>query len=77
MGQVSMGSRVRVRTAGGRLLDRRACSTVEGGSTFDVVRVCTEEEWEDALRNNREPIGVPWPADALEVIYEGPEPRSA
>jgi hypothetical protein len=35
------------------------------GEDFAVVWVCREEEWTAAQREGREPVGIPWPADAV------------
>lgn len=44
-------------------LPRRALGGVVNGASFLIVWVCREEEWDAAMREGREPEGVPWPAD--------------
>lgn len=61
--ELRIGARVRVRSATGGYLDRRACSQVEPGHLFPVVWVCREEEWVDAEKEGRTPGSVPWPAE--------------
>jgi hypothetical protein len=67
---IKPGSRVVVRAADGELLTRRALTAVEMGSTFEVVWVCKDAEWEVATAEGREPEGMPWPADAVELTGE-------
>jgi len=67
---IEPGSRVIVRAADGERLTRRALTAVEMGSTFEVVWVCKDEEWEAATAEGREPEGMPWPADAVERAGE-------
>jgi hypothetical protein len=64
---ISPGDKVRVRTAFGRLLDRRAV-TAPYMSDFLVVRVCAEEEWEAARVGGREPESTPWPAEDVTPV---------
>jgi hypothetical protein len=61
--EVKRGEHVVVRDAVGTLLPRRALSPVQPGGDFLVVWVCRDEEWEAAQREDREPEGVPWPAE--------------
>lgn len=49
--------------AEGEELPRRALSGPVNGANFEVVWVCREEEWHAALREGREPDGVPWPVE--------------
>jgi hypothetical protein len=65
MPAISPGSKVKVATADGELLPRRATTSIEQGSTFEVVWVCKEAEWKAALAEQREPRAIPWPADAV------------
>lgn len=66
MTEFSRGMAVLARDARGRLLPRRALTPVQRGGDFLVVWVCREEEWEAAEREDREPEGVPWPADDVQ-----------
>jgi hypothetical protein len=65
--QIERGNQVRVRDASGSLLERRAITGVEMGVDFEVVWVCREEEWELAGVEEREPEGVPWPAEDVQL----------
>jgi hypothetical protein len=61
------GQKVKVKNAFGETLDRRALSGVEEGHRFEVVWVCTEEDWAMGMDKDQ---GVPWPADAVEEVQE-------
>jgi hypothetical protein len=67
---IQPGTEVVVRTADGESLLRRATSGVEWGSTFEVVWVCKQEEWEAASAEGRYPDAMPWPADAVTLHRE-------
>lgn len=62
MPSIERGDRVKVETAFGDTVVMRAVTGVTRGYDFPVVSVCREEEWEAALREGREPDGVPCPA---------------
>lgn len=70
MTAIEPGTRVYVRDAEGQLLPRRAITGVEPGSTFEVVWVCKDEEWEAAVASNREAEGMPWPAQDVQLSPE-------
>jgi hypothetical protein len=63
--EIEYGSRVIARSADDQDLDKRALTGVVMGEDFPVIWVCREEEWSAAAREGREPVGVPWPADAV------------
>ncbi len=68
MKAIQPGDNVVVRAADGELLDRRALSGVEMGSTFEVVWVCKAADW---TADGDWPEGaMPWPADAVELASE-------
>ncbi|HEX9774228.1 MAG TPA: hypothetical protein VGB83_01420 [Actinomycetota bacterium] len=47
---------------------RRALTGIESeGHDFPVVWLCSEEEWQDALREGRDPEGIPWPAEDVSL----------
>ena len=56
------GDRVRVKTAFGNYLPKRAVTDVIKGDLIEVVRLCSEEEWAAAQRDQREPASTPFPA---------------
>lgn len=61
------GRLVWAQDAFGKRLTRRAISDVVEGGDFDVVWVCKEDEWAAALKEERDPVGVPWPAEDVEI----------
>ena len=60
------GERVRVRDSKGRIHERVAISGPVQGQDFIIVWACHPAEWEAALAADREPDGVPWPAEDVE-----------
>ncbi len=62
------GDKVSVRTAFGTTVDKRAVTGVIDGESFQVVRLCSEDEWEQAILEGREPSSSPWPADDVIVL---------
>jgi hypothetical protein len=70
MTAIEPGTRVNVRDADGALLPRIAISSVEAGSTFEVVWVCKEDEWDVARAAGRQPEGMAWPAEHVLVADE-------
>jgi hypothetical protein len=72
MAVIEPGSRVLARSAFDELLERRALTGVQPGHDFPVVWVCSEEEWQDAQAEGREPEGLPWPAEDVRLA-EKPE----
>ena len=72
MAVIEPGSRVLARSAFDELLERRAVTGVQPGHDFPVVWVCSEEEWQAARGVDREPQGLPWPAEDVRLA-ETPE----
>ena len=72
MAVIEPGSRVLARSAFDELLERRAVTGVQPGHDFPVVWVCSEEEWQAARAEDREPQGLPWPAEDVRLA-ETPE----
>ena len=70
---VKAGSPVVTRDGLGRYRDRIALSGVIRGADFLVVWVCRAEERNAALREGREPDGVPWPAEDVWLPADAPE----
>jgi hypothetical protein len=66
---VAPGDLVRVRTAFGGLIEKVAVTGVIAGDSFQVVRLCSDEEWTAARAAGREPRSSPWPAE--DVIPRG------
>lgn len=66
MDSIQPGQHVLARSMSGELLERIAITGVMEGDDFPVVWVCREEEWQAAQAENREPDGLPWPAEDVE-----------
>ena len=64
---ISPGTRVLVRTAFGNQLPRVAVTAPTKGHDFLVVWVCPEEEWTQAVDQDRDPDARPWPAEDVEL----------
>lgn len=65
---VGNGQAVSVKTAFGTYVEKRAVTGVLAGDTFEVVRVCSTDEWNEAEIEGREPITSAWPADDVRVM---------
>jgi len=70
MAEITPGSRVLVRSADNRMVERRAVTGAVDGDDFLVVWVCHEDEWEAARAQNRPPNALPWPAEDVQVAGE-------
>ncbi len=68
MSTIKAGAKVLARSAFDQLLERRAITGVVRGADFPVVWVCSEDEWETATREGREPEGDPWPAEDVKTV---------
>lgn len=64
----SPGELVRVKTAFGTFVEKRAVTGVIRGDAFDVVRVCSPNEWDAAQRERREPSSSPFPAEDVREL---------
>lgn len=64
---ISKGDWVLARDAADEQLERRALTGVVMGQDFEVVWVVRPQEWESAVAEGREPQGVPWPAEDVQV----------
>ena len=64
---IQPGDRVLVDSLLGPLA-KRATTAVVPGTTFPVIWVCREEEWDAAQTEGREPDAVPWPAEDVRRI---------
>jgi hypothetical protein len=65
MAIIKRGAEIKVRDAKSQLLVRVALTSVIDGRDFPVVWVCDHEEWKAAQDEQREPVGIPWPANAV------------
>lgn len=54
---------MRVRTAFGNEVVKRALSGIDSGGRFAIVMVCSESEWNSSSDEKRTPVGTPWPSD--------------
>ena len=70
MSEVQRGDRVLAASADGITRQLRATSGVIAGGDFAVVWVCTENEWAAAQAEDRDPEGIPWPADDIKVAED-------
>lgn len=68
--KINPGDLVVARSAFGERLDRRALTGRVDGKEFAVVWVCREDEWAAAQLEGREPEGVPWPAEDVELVAQ-------
>lgn len=64
---IEPGVLVEATTASGEVVRMRAIGAPTQGRDFPVVWVCTEDEYEQALTMAREPDGLPWPLEAVQV----------
>ncbi len=68
---VAAGDRVIARSWAGEF-ERCAITGVVAGYDFPVVWICTADEWDAAKAEQRDPVGLPWPAeDVAEGRPEG------
>ena len=72
MAEIKRGDLVTAVDAEGEELPRRAMGgEVTGDHGWPLIWVCREEEWHAALREGREPDGVPWPAEDVRLRNPG------
>jgi hypothetical protein len=64
---IQRGARVSADAADGTTRDLRALTGVVAGGDFAVVWACSEREWEAAQAEDREPKGIPWPAEDVRL----------
>ncbi len=69
---IQPGDRVVARNAFGHENERRAITGVVAGQDFPVVWLCPHEEWEAAAKENRDPEGVPFPAEDVRAVEQTP-----
>lgn len=67
MAEIERGARVVADAANGSRRELRALGGVIAGGDFAVVWACSEREWAAAEADGREPEGIPWPAEDVEV----------
>ena len=65
---VGNGQLVKVKTAFGTFVEKRAVTGVISGDSMKVVRVCSDEEWRSAQNEGRAPVTTPWPAEDVSVL---------
>ena len=76
MDEFKPGDLVVVVDAEGQKRRKRALSSVIQGGSFPVVLACREEEWEAALAEGRDPVGLPWPAEDVSLLDDASWPAS-
>ena len=74
MGDAQWGDRIAVQGADGEERELRALGGVVAGGDFAVVWGCSLAEWDAAEREAREPQGIPWPAEDVQVVDREPTP---
>jgi hypothetical protein len=67
MAEIRRGARVVAGAADGTKRELRALGGVVAGGDFAVVWACSTREWAAAEAEGREPEGIPWPAEDVEV----------
>jgi hypothetical protein len=71
MEEIAAGMLVFVRDVSGKALESRALSAIVPGRDFPVVWACREDEWLTAHAEDRQPEGVPWPAEDVTLEIAG------
>lgn len=74
--EITSGALVEVVNARGERTERVALSGVVAGRDFPVVWVCRPAELEAAEAEARDPEGVPWPAEDVQVLDLAKRPVS-
>ena len=67
MAEIERGTLLTAQSADGKPRELRALGGVEAGGDFAVVWVCSTGEWATASLEGRQPTGIPWPAESLEI----------
>jgi len=67
---IKPGERVLAVNARGEHSERVALTGIVQGRDFAVVWICTPAEWEAAASRDREPSGVPWPAEDVSPLAD-------
>ena len=68
MSKIRRGDQLVGAAADGQERELYALGEVIAGGDFAVVWVCSRDEWEAAQFEDREPEGIPWPADELKAL---------
>jgi hypothetical protein len=68
MAEIDVGTRVIAASADGQDRELRALGGVVAGGDFAVVWACSEREWAAAQAEGRKPVGIPWPAEDVQVV---------
>ncbi len=67
MAEIERGARVSAAAADGTTRELRALGGVIAGGDFAVIWACSEREWEAAQAEERDPVGIPWPAEDVRL----------
>jgi hypothetical protein len=70
MPAIQAGTRVLGESAFGDKIEFVALSGPVEGKDFMVVWVCLPDEFDKAARQGRDPEGIPWPVEAVELISD-------
>jgi len=65
---IQPGTHVLARAANDKQLERRAITEPIPGDDFQVVWVCSHEEWDAAQAEGRDPQGIPWPVEDVTLV---------
>lgn len=68
MDQIQRGDWLQAQAADGQSRELRALGPVIAGGDFAVVWACSSLEWDAADNEGREPRGIPWPAEDVQVV---------
>lgn len=69
--EVQRGDLIAAKAADGEARELRAITGVVAGGDFAVVWACSEREWDAAEAEGREPDGIPWPAEDIQLVEAG------
>jgi hypothetical protein len=72
MDQIQRGDWLLAQAADGESRELRALGGVIAGGDFAVVWACSPTEWTAADNEEREPQGIPWPAEDARVVEHAP-----
>jgi hypothetical protein len=67
MVEIEHGAKVLAAAADGTTRELRALGGVVAGGDFAVVWACSEREWETAHAEGRDAVGIPWPAEDVDI----------
>lgn len=72
MNDIKRGDLIVAEGADGERRELRALGETVAGGDFAVIWACSLAEWDAAEAEGREPEGIPWPAEDVEVVEHAP-----